>query len=139
MTRSASNAAALLLLATTAWAAGISPAQQAVLDSYLSAAATEPGFTAASAQRGRDMFFSSHSGGKAETSSCITCHSADLTRPGQTRAGKPIDAMSPSVTPTRFGDAANVEKWFKRNCRDVLGRACTAAEKSDLLTFLLTQ
>ncbi|WP_296518448.1 DUF1924 domain-containing protein [Rhodopseudomonas sp.] len=130
-------AVALLLLATAAEAA--SPQQQAVLESYLSAAVTEPGFTAPSAERGRSLFVSPQSGGKPDTPSCVTCHSADLTRPGQTRAGKPIDPMAPSVTPTRFRDAANVEKWFKRNCRDVLGRDCTAAEKSDLLVFLLAQ
>jgi hypothetical protein len=53
------------------------------------------------------------------------------------RSGKPIDPMAPSVVPTRFTDAANVEKWFKRNCGDVLGRECGPAEKVDVLTFLL--
>lgn len=45
--------------------------------------------------------------------------------------------MAPSVVPTRYTDAATVEKWFKRNCSDVLGRECTAAEKADALVFLL--
>jgi hypothetical protein len=31
-----------------------------------------------------------------------------------------------------------VEKWFKRNCSDVLGRACSAQEKGDLLAWLAT-
>jgi hypothetical protein len=31
-----------------------------------------------------------------------------------------------------------VEKWFKRNCNDVAGRACTALEKGDVLTYLLS-
>jgi cytochrome c peroxidase len=139
MTRSVLTATALLWLAITAEAAAITPQQQAVLNPYLAAAAAEPGFTAPSAQRGRSLFYSSQTGGKPETPSCVTCHSADLTRPGQTRAGKAIDPMAPSVTPTRYSDAANVEKWFKRNCGDVLGRECTAAEKSDLLVFLLAQ
>jgi hypothetical protein len=30
-----------------------------------------------------------------------------------------------------------VEKWFKRNCNDVLARACTPAEKADVLAYLL--
>ena len=37
-----------------------------------------------------------------------------------------------------FSDAAKVEKWFKRNCGDVLNRACTALEKGDFLTYVLS-
>ena len=33
---------------------------------------------------------------------------------------------------------AKVEKWFKRNCNDVLGRVCTPLEKGDVLSYLLT-
>jgi len=139
MTRIILTACALLSLTISAEASGITPQQQAVLDSYLSEATAQPGFTAPSMERGRSLFFSNQTGGKPETPSCVSCHSADLSRPGQTRAGKPIDPMAPSVTPTRFSDAANVEKWFRRNCRDVLGRECTAAEKTDLLAFLLAQ
>jgi len=36
----------------------------------------------------------------------------------------------------RFTDPSKVEKWFKHNCGDVLGRACTAQEKGDVLAFL---
>jgi hypothetical protein len=52
---------------------------------------------------------------------------------------KPIKPLSPVVNPARFSDAAEVEKWFKRNCRDVLKRECTVEEKGDLLTFLLSR
>ena len=31
-----------------------------------------------------------------------------------------------------------VAKWFKRNCNDVLDRECTAQEKGDVLSYLLT-
>jgi len=30
-----------------------------------------------------------------------------------------------------------VEKWFKRNCKDVLARECTAQEKADFVAFLI--
>jgi hypothetical protein len=30
-----------------------------------------------------------------------------------------------------------VDKWFRRNCVDVLERECTAGEKADLLAYLL--
>jgi cobalamin biosynthesis protein CbiG len=42
------------------------------------------------------------------------------------------------ANPARFIDDTKVEKWYKRNCNDVLGRECTAQEKADLLSWLIT-
>lgn len=138
MTRSLLGAAALLLIVSTlAAAAAMSPAQVAVLDRYVAAAKAEPGYAGPSAERGRALFFASHAGGKADTPACTSCHSSNLAGPGQTRAGKTIEPMAASVAPSRYTDAATVEKWFKRNCGDVLGRECTPAEKADALVFLL--
>jgi cytochrome c peroxidase len=118
--------------------AAATPAQ-VLVDKYVAVAKAEPGYLGPSVERGRAFFFASHAGGKTDTPSCTSCHTKHLTGPGQTRAGKPIEpmAMAPSVVPTRYTDEANVEKWFKRNCQDVLGRECSAAEKADVLTFLL--
>ena len=33
-------------------------------------------------------------------------------------------------------DEAKVDKWFRRNCNDVLSRECTAVEKADVLAYL---
>ena len=52
--------------------------------------------------------------------------------------GKVIKPMSPNVNPDRFIDQAKVEKWFKRNCGDVLGGECSAQEKADVLSWLMT-
>jgi hypothetical protein len=46
--------------------------------------------------------------------------------------------MAPAVNPERFSDATKTEKWFRRNCNDVVGRECTPAEKADVLAWLLT-
>ena len=35
-------------------------------------------------------------------------------------------------------DLAKTEKWFKRNCNDVVGRECSASEKANVLAWLLT-
>jgi hypothetical protein len=51
---------------------------------------------------------------------------------------KTIQPLAPAANPERFTQAPKVEKWFKRNCRDVLKRDCTAREKGDVLTYLLT-
>ena len=52
--------------------------------------------------------------------------------------GKLIKPLSPNSFPERFTDQAKVEKWFKRNCNDVLSRECSAQEKADLLSWLMT-
>jgi Domain of unknown function (DUF1924) len=70
--------------------------------------------------------------------SCATCHTANPKAVGKhAMTGKEIPALSPSSNPERFTDAKKSEKWFKRNCNDVIGRECTAAEKSDLTAWLL--
>ncbi len=52
--------------------------------------------------------------------------------------GKPIAALAPAISTERFTDAAKAEKWFRRNCNDVLARECSAAEKADVLSWLMT-
>lgn len=90
----------------------------------------------ASAERGKALFESNPAGGKPDTPSCTTCHGASPMMSGMTRAGKPIEPMAVSVTPERFTDLKKVQKWFRRNCKSVLGRECTAQEKTDFLTFM---
>ena len=55
---------------------------------------------------------------------------------GNTLTGKRIEPVALSASPGRYADPAKVEKWFKRNCNEVLGRACTPLEKGDWLTFV---
>ena len=47
-------------------------------------------------------------------------------------------ALAPAANAERFVDAAKVEKWFRRNCNDVMARECTPAEKADVLSWLMT-
>jgi len=44
--------------------------------------------------------------------------------------------MAVSVNPERYQTLKKVEKWFRRNCKSVLGRECTVTEKGDFLTFM---
>ncbi len=48
-------------------------------------------------------------------------------------------ALAATANPKRFTDLAKVEKRFERDCVNVLGRACTAREKGDFITFLAGQ
>lgn len=71
--------------------------------------------------------------------SCASCHNAQPTGDGQhANTGKTISALAPAFNPGRFTDPAKSEKWFRRNCNDVLARECTAAEKADMLAWLIS-
>jgi hypothetical protein len=71
---------------------------------------------------------------------CTSCHTSDLTKPGRhAGTGKTIEPLAPSANAERLTDRRQIEKWLKRNCKWTLGRACTAQEKGDLLSFLRSQ
>ncbi len=110
------------------------------LDRYASAArASDPAFAGFSAARGNTLHTRAFGAGKPDTPACTSCHGTEPRAAGRTPAGKSIDAMALSASPSRYTDPAKVEKWFKRNCNEVLGRECTALEKGDWLTFVLGQ
>ncbi len=128
---SASVCLKILMLVTlshgTVQAADTSPTQQ--LERF-SAQAGAPG----QAERGR-VFFTSRQGGEW---SCASCHGSPPTKPGKhASTGKLIDPMAPAANPTAFTDTAKADKWFRRNCKDVLQRECSAMEKADVLAYLL--
>ena len=111
-----------------------------LLDFYASQAkASDSAFGGFSAERGEHLFRTNFSSGKPDTPSCTTCHTTDPRKTGQTRAGKDIEPMAASANSKRYTDQAKAEKWFGRNCNNVLGRECTATEKGDFITFMLTQ
>jgi hypothetical protein len=92
-----------------------------------------PGFGGLSASRGAAFFRTTH----GNDWSCATCHTANPAGQGRhARTGNIVQPLAPSANAERFTDAAKVEKWFRRNCGDVLGRACTAQEKGDVVAFL---
>lgn len=110
------------------------------LSAYASAAkAANPSFAGFSAARGKTLHTQSFTGGKADTPSCTSCHGKDPLAAGQTLTGKAIKPLALSATPSRYADPAKVEKWFKRNCNEVLGRECTPQEKGDWLTYVQGQ
>lgn len=117
----------LALPATQAWAADTSASAQ--LQCW-SAEAGGPG----QAERGRQLFNAKHGG----EWSCASCHHTPPTTEGKhATTGKAIAPLAPAFNAKAFTDEAKVDKWFRRNCKDVLSRECTAAEKADVLAYLL--
>lgn len=99
------------------------------------ARASTSGFSGFSAARGQQFFGSTH----GNDWSCASCHTTSPVSTGKhAKTGKEIAPLAPAANPQRFADAAKVEKWFNRNCNDVLGRVCTAQEKGDVLAYLMS-
>ena len=120
--------------------AGISGTREDQLDKYArTAKASNPAFSGFSAARGKVLHNQAFSGGKPDTPSCTSCHGNDTRGAGRNPAGKAIDPMALSASPSRYTDPTKVEKWFKRNCNEVLGRECTPLEKGDWLSFMISQ
>ncbi|MDD3765280.1 MAG: DUF1924 domain-containing protein [Nevskiales bacterium] len=123
----------LVLAAATATAAAAGADLLPPLES--AARATDPGFAGFSAARGQSFFDATH-GGKW---SCSSCHTRNPLQAGRHAAtGRPIKPLAPAANPQRLSDPAKVDKWFRRNCRDVLERECSPAEKGDVITYLLS-
>ena len=125
---------ALMLLAATAatWAA--TPSQLA--EAYATEAAQlSPGFRP-SARRGAE-FYAKRFAVSEKMPACTACHTVSPIQPGQHAVtGKAIKPLAPRAEAARFTDPAKTEKWFRRNCGEVLGRECSAAEKADFIQFL---
>jgi hypothetical protein len=116
-------------------AAFLLPGVQAATPAELAAGYAAQAGAPPAAARGEQFFNAKHG---AEWS-CASCHGAPPTQPGKhASTGKAIGALAPAFNPERFTDPAKVEKWFRRNCNDVAGRACTAGEKADILAWLMT-
>jgi hypothetical protein len=94
------------------------------------AKADNAAFSGFDPSRGEQFFKSRHGGDW----SCSTCHTENPTAMGKhCVTEKAIEPMAPSVNPQRFTNPEKVEKWIKRNCKDVVKRECTAQEKGDVL------
>ena len=113
-------------------------ANQAVVDK-LFAKYTKNGGSHFSATKGKQMWEKTHMV-KGEKMSCTKCHTANLTVKGEHyKTGKVIEPLAPSVNPKSFETVKHAKKWFKRNCKQVYKRKCTAQEKGDFLSYIVSQ
>lgn len=128
--------AAFIMLAAILAVAARAETPTDFLRSYESAARKqEAGFTGFSAVRGETFFNRTH----GREWSCSSCHTRNPASTGRhARTDKSIAPLAPVTNAKRFTRTDKVEKWFRRNCNDVLGRACTPAEKGDVLTYLMS-
>ena len=98
------------------------------------------GYTAQAGQsanvaKGEAFFKASH----GQEWQCTSCHGKSPMGGGRhASTDKAIEPLAPAANAKRFTDSAKVEKWFRRNCKDVLARECTAGEKADVLAWLIS-
>jgi len=119
---------ALVLTAAACLAKAATPAD--LLAGYAAQSARAP-----NPEQGKSFFTARHGRDWA----CASCHDPAPVAAGRHAAtGKAIEPLAPGANPARFTDRDKVEKWFRRNCSDVVGRACTDAEKADVLAWLIT-
>ncbi len=124
----------VLLVVTLAgpWSAAMAVTPAELLAGYTAQAGSPP-----SAERGKKLFTTNF--GKDLGLSCSSCHTANPVKPGKDEVTeKPIAPLAPAANAVRFTDKAKVELKFKMNCRDVVGRECTPAEKADVMSWLIS-
>lgn len=123
----------LLALVTLAAVLGTTPAAAGAvqeLQAYVAAAGK-----AADVIRGQQFFTAKH----GREWSCSSCHTNLPTGVGKhASTGKTLLPLAPAFHAERFTDHAKTEKWFRRNCNDVVGRECSAEEKANILAWLIT-
>jgi Domain of unknown function (DUF1924) len=109
---------------------------QQIIQTYaVEAAARQPGFTP-STKRG-EAIFRQHFAFNDKMPACTSCHTDSPLNPGQHAVtGKAIRPLAVAANGERFSDLAKVEKWFGRNCKEVVGRACTPGEKADFVAYM---
>ncbi len=126
----------------TSWLAAVAlalplcaAAANPILDGYRAAAKQEnPAFKDFSVAAGQKLYTT-----KVGELACASCHTDSPMAVGKhATTNKEILPLAPAANAKRFSDAATVEKWFKRNCNDVLKRACTTQEKGDFMSYVLS-
>lgn len=110
------------------------PSLAAMPGELLSGYVTQAGGPAVPA-RGQQFFNQTH----GHEWRCAACHTESPNQAGKhVMTEKLIAPLAPAANRERFTNPTKVEKWFRRNCNDVVGRECTAQEKADVLAWLLS-
>ncbi len=93
---------------------------------------------ALSAEAGRAFYIRKVTIGGKELS-CSSCHTDNPANVGKhSETGKPIKPLAISANPDRFTDVQKVERNFSKHCIDLYKKNCSAQDKGDFLTYILS-
>jgi len=128
----------LFALASLNATADIATAQK-LADKYAVIAKNiDPAFAGPSADDGK-AFFNRELLIKGKPTACASCHTSNPANQGKhIVTGKPIRPLAPAVNEKRFADIDKVEKNFTKHCNDITGRDCSAKEKTNFITYLIS-
>jgi mono/diheme cytochrome c family protein len=136
MTLSTRTRTAALTLAVCSGLTTVAMAQTTTPKDLLAAYTAQAGGAPPSAERGQAFF---NRKGTRDFENCAACHGAVPVKPGKDLVSeKGIAPLAPAAQPGRFTDRGKVDYRFRVNCKDVVGRECTAAEKADILAWLIS-
>jgi hypothetical protein len=131
---------ALLGLSAISAQASIANAKKLVLIYHTQAIAANKEFAGPSAEEGKIFYNNKLKTTSGKEVACASCHTANPADNGKNVVtGKAIKPLSPAVNEKRFADFEKVEAKFTQHCVDILGADCTAAQKANYITYVLTE
>ena len=91
-----------------------------------------------SAEEGK-KFYNEKQMVKGKELACATCHTDNPAAMGKhNETGKAIQPMSPNTNPKRFSNVNESAKGFTKHCKQVYGKDCSAKDKGNFITYVLT-
>jgi hypothetical protein len=136
------NIVLLALLSLSAVSANANVANAEKLVSIYSAVAKHdnPEYAGPTVAEGKFFFNRKVKLGNAKEMACASCHTANPADEGKhIVTGKAIRPLSPVVNAKRFDDFEKVQGKFTQHCKEIIGSDCTAAEKANYITYVLTE
>lgn len=132
------SALALLILTNASAYADVVSAQK-LADKYTAIANNiDPTFTSPSINDGQS-FFNREIMIKGKMTACASCHTSNPANEGKhIITNKPIRPLAPAVNEKRFVNLDKVEKNFSKHCHDIISRDCTAKEKANFISYLIS-
>ncbi len=131
---------ALLSLSAISAQASIANAKKLVLIYHTQAIGENKDFAGPSAEEGKAFYNNKVKGANGKETACASCHTANPADNGKhIVTGKTIKPLSPVVNEKRFADFDKVEAKFTQHCVDILGADCTAAQKANYISYVLTE
>ena len=131
---------ALLGLSAISAQASIANAKKLVMIYHTQAISENKDFPGPSAEEGKAFYNNKVKAANGKETACASCHTANPADNGKhTETGKVIKPLSPAVNEKRFADFEKVEAKFTQHCVDILGADCTAAQKANYISYVLTE
>lgn len=131
---------AILSFSAVSAQASIANAKKLIMIYHTQAIAANKEFAGPSAEEGKIFYNNKVKTANGKEVACASCHTTNPADKGKNVVtGKVIKPLSPAVNAKRFADFDKVEAKFSQHCVDILGSDCTAAQKANYISYVLTE